>query len=107
LVFEVFLTKKGGEPSKGAYAGSITFFGREAGDDEHAHHLKDGFTQGFDVTRLVQGLRSANKGELPEMDVLVVPHSTAGLSDAELAKQKVVIPISNITLKLVTTDQKK
>ena len=46
------------------------------------------------------------KGVLPELEVSVVPHSTAGLSDEDLAKKNISIPISNITLKLVTVDKK-
>jgi hypothetical protein len=37
--------------------------------------------------------------------VSVVPHSTKGLSDEELAKKNVAIPISDITLKLVTVEK--
>jgi tyrosinase len=102
LVFEVFLTKKGEKPSKTSYVGPISFFGRR-GDD---HGEKDGFTQGFDVTSLVQKLRRANGGKLPELEVSVIPHSTAGLSDEDLAKKKIEIPIKNITLKLVTEEKK-
>lgn len=99
VVFEVFVTKKGDKPSKATYAGTITFFGKTG-----AHGHKDTeFTQGFDVTNLLQRLRRANGGTLPELDVAVIPHSTAGLSDEDLAKQNITIPISNITLKLVTT----
>lgn len=101
LTFEVFLTKKGEKPSKRSYVGPIAFFGRRGAGHGH-HDGEEGFTQGFDVTALVQKLRSANKGVLPEFEVSVVPHSTAGISDEELAKQNVVVPISNITLKLVT-----
>ncbi|MDB5309116.1 MAG: tyrosinase [Gemmataceae bacterium] len=103
LTFEVFVTKKGEKPSKKSYVGPISFFGRR-GDHEHVDD--EGFTQGFDVTNQVQKLRTANKGVLPELEVFVVPHSTAGLSDEELAKKDVVIPISNITLKLVTVEKK-
>jgi hypothetical protein len=101
--FDVFLTKKGEKPSKASYVGPISFFGRRGG---HGHADDEGFTQGFDVTDLVQKLRTANNGTLPELDVSVVPHSTKGLSDADLAKQNLAIPISDITLKLVTVDQK-
>jgi hypothetical protein len=104
MIFEVFLTKKGEKPSKTSYVGPIALFGRR-GDSDHGHDDKDGFTQGFDVTNLVQKLRSANKGKIPEMDVSVIPHSTAGLSDEDLAKKKIEIPISNITLKLVTVEK--
>lgn len=99
VVYDVFLTKVGEKPSQFSYAGAISFFGRGA---EHGHDDAEGFTQGFDVTRLVQAIRRANKGELPELEVHVIPHSTAGLSEADLAKQKVDIPIGNVTLKLVT-----
>jgi tyrosinase len=104
VTFEVFLTKKGEEPSKKSYVGPIPFFGRR-GNGEHGHKAGEGFTQGFDVTRLVQRLRTANKGKLPDLQVWVVPHSTAGLSDDDLAKKKLEIPISNITLKLVTAEK--
>jgi len=104
LTFELFLTKKGEKVSKRSYVGPISFFGRRG---DHAHDEKEGFTQGFDVTSLVQKLRSANKGRLPELEVSVIPHSTTGLSDEELAKKNIDIPISNITLKLVTAEQKK
>ncbi len=57
------------------------------------------------MTKIVRTLQSANKGNLPDFEVSIVPHSTAGLSDAALAKQKISIPISNITLKLVTMEQ--
>ena len=36
----------------------------------------------------------------------VIPHSTAGLSDEDLAKKNIDIPISNITLQLVTVEKK-
>jgi tyrosinase len=98
VVFEVFVTKKGDKPSKATYAGTITFFGKAG---SHGHN-DNGFTQGFDVTNLVQRIRRANGGALPDLDVAIVPHSTAGLSDEDLAKQDISIPISNITLKLVT-----
>jgi hypothetical protein len=104
LAFEVFLTKKGEKASKRSYVGPISFFGRRG---EHAHDEKEGFTQGFDVTSLVKKLRSANKGELPELQVSVIPHSTTGLSDEDLAKKNIDVPISNITLKLVSAEQKK
>jgi hypothetical protein len=55
---------------------------------------------------VVQKLRSANKGKLPELEVSVIPHSTTGLSDEDLAKKNNDIPISNITMKLVTAEQK-
>src|SRR5262249_33208578 len=97
--------KKGEKPSKNSYVGPIAFFGRR-GEGEHGHGAGEGFTQGFDVTNLVQKIRSANNGVLPELEVSVVPHSTAGLSDEGLAKKDIVIPISNITLKLVTTEKK-
>jgi tyrosinase len=105
LAFEVFITKKGEKPSKKSYVGPISFFGRR-GDGDHGHDENEGFTQGFDVTNLVQKLRTANRGVLPELEVSVVPHSTAGLSDEDLAKKDVVIPISNITLKLVAVGKK-
>jgi hypothetical protein len=105
LTYEVFVTKKGEMPSKKSYVGPISFFGRR-GDGDHGHDEGEGFTQGFDVTSMVQKLRSANKGVLPELDVSVIPHSTAGISDEELAKKDIVIPISNITLKLVTVEKK-
>jgi hypothetical protein len=103
LTFEVFLTKKGEEASKRSYVGPISFFGRRG---DHAHD-ETGFTQGFDVTSLVLKLRSANKGKLPELEVSAIPHSTTGLSDEDLAKKNIEIPISDITLKLVTAEQKK
>ena len=59
------------------------------------------------MTKVVQKIRRANKGTLPELDVSIVPHSTAGLSDEELAKLMIDVPISNITLKLVTPEPKK
>ncbi|HEY1375854.1 MAG TPA: tyrosinase family protein [Gemmataceae bacterium] len=96
VTFDVFLVKPGEGPSQRAYVGVISFFGRE----DHGHN--EGFTQGFDVTRVVQAIRRANKDELPELQVLIVPHSTAGLSDADLAKEKTEVPISNVTLKLVS-----
>ncbi len=101
LIYEVFLLKKGETPSKKSYVGPITFFGHLPGDG----HEDARFTQGFDVTKIVRTLQSANKGNLPDFEVSIVPHSTAGLSDAALAKQKISIPISNITLKLVTMEQ--
>ena len=104
LAFEVFIAKKGEKPSKKSYVGPISFFGRR-GDGDHGPEENEGFTQGFDVTNLVQRLRAANKGELPELEVAVVPHSTAGLSDDDLAKKDITIPISNITLKLVTVER--
>ena len=103
LAYEVFITKKGEKPSKTSYVGPISFFGRRG---DHGHDDGEGFTQGFDVTNMVQKLRSANKGVLPELDVSVIPHSTAGISDEEIAKKNIVIPISNITLKLVTVQKK-
>jgi Common central domain of tyrosinase/Polyphenol oxidase middle domain len=103
LAFEVFLTKKGEKPTKKNYVGPISFFGRRG---DHGHDEKEGFTQGFDVTGLVQKLRSANKGKLPDLEVSVIPHSTAGLSDADLAKKNIDIPISNITLQLVAVEKK-
>jgi hypothetical protein len=72
--------------------------------DAHDH---DGeFTQGFDVTDVLQKLRLANGNVLPELEVSLVPHSTSGESDADLANQKIEVPITNITLKLVTEEQK-
>jgi hypothetical protein len=103
MTFEVFLTKKGEKPSKRSYVGQISFLGRRGG---HAHEGDEGFTQGFDVTGMVQKLRTASRGAMPELEVSVVPHSTAGLSDEELAKKDISIPISNITLKLVTIEKK-
>ncbi len=103
VAFEVFVTKKGEEQSGKAYVGPIAFFGRRSGGG-HVHGEGGNFTQGFDVTELVQNLSKANKGQLPELEVSVVPHSTAGLSDEDLAKQNIKIPISNITLKLVAVD---
>ena len=103
LRFDVFLTKKGEKPSKNSYVGPISFFGRRPG---HGHDDDEGFTQGFDVTDIIHKLQTANKGTLPELDVSVIPHSTKGLSDDDLAKQNIAIPISNITLKLVTVDKK-
>ena len=103
LTFEVFLAKKGEKPSKKSYVGPISFFGRRG---DHAHGENEGFTQGFDVTSLVQKIRSANRGKLPELEVSVIPHSTVGLSDEDLAKKDVEIPISNITLKLVSAEKK-
>jgi tyrosinase len=108
LTFEVFITKKGGKPSKRFYVGPIAFFGRR-GDSHHGNHEndeKEGFTQGFDVTKQLQALRSANGGKLPELEVSVIPHSTAGLSAEDLAKKNIDIPISNITLQLVTVEKK-
>jgi len=108
MVFEVFITKKGEKRSKKSYVGTIAFFGRrgDSGHGNHEHDEKEGFTQGFDVTKLIQKLRSANEGQLPELEVSVVPHSTTGLSDDQLAKKTIEIPISNITLKLVTAEKK-
>jgi tyrosinase len=103
LTYDVFLMKKGDQPSKRTYVGPISFFGRRGG--AHGHGGAEGFTQGFDVTGVVQKLRSANRGKLPELEVSVVPHSTAGLSDEDLAKRTLDIPISNITLKLVTVEK--
>jgi tyrosinase len=103
LTFEVFLMKKGEQPSKKSYVGPISFFGRRG---DHGHAEREGFTQGFDVTNIVQRIRSANKGALPDLEVAVVPHSTTGLSDDELAKKSLDIPISNITLKLVAVEKK-
>jgi hypothetical protein len=60
-------------PTKKSYVGPISFFGWRG---RHAHSDEDSFIQGFDVTSMVQKLRSANKGVLPELDVSVVPHST-------------------------------
>jgi Common central domain of tyrosinase/Polyphenol oxidase middle domain len=104
FTFEVFLMKRGEKPSRKSYVGQIAFFGRR-GNGDHGHDENEGFTQGFDVTDLIQKLRTANKGVLPELEVSVVPHSTAGLSDTDLAKKNVEIPISNITLKLVTVEK--
>jgi tyrosinase len=103
LRFDVFLMKKGEKPSKNSYVGPISFFGRRGG---HGHEDEEGFTQGFDVTERIHKLRTANRGTLPELDVSVVPHSTKGLSDEELVKKNISIPISNITLKLVTVNKK-
>lgn len=103
LRFDVFLTKKGEKPSKATYVGPISFFGRKGG---HGHDDEEGFTQGFDVTDLVHKLRTANKGTLPELDVSVVPHSPKGFSDADLEKLNIAVPISDITLKLVTVEKK-
>ena len=99
LSFDVFLMSKGEKPSKNTYVGPISFFGRRGG---HAHENEEGFTQGFDVTDMIYRLRTANREMLPELDVSIVPHSTKGLSDDNLAKKTIPIPISNITLKLVT-----
>jgi tyrosinase len=103
VVFEVFVTKRGDKPSRTTYAGTITFFGKTG---SHGHK-DNGFTQGFDVTNLVQRIRRANGGTLPDLDVAIVPHSTAGLSDDDLAKKNISIPLSNITLKLVRPRPKK
>jgi tyrosinase len=105
LTFDVFLLKRGEKPSKRSYVGPISFFGRR-GDGAHGHGDGEGFTQGFDVTGMVEKLRTANKGRLPDLEVAVVPHSTAGLSDADLAKTKIEVPIANITLKLVEPEKK-
>jgi tyrosinase len=100
LTYEVFLMKKGEKPSSSFYVGTISFFGRRT-----EHEVGEGFTQGFDVTRVVQRLKSANKGKLPEFEVAIIPHSTAGLTAQELAKQKVTIPISNISLTIATVEK--
>jgi hypothetical protein len=84
VIFDVFLTKAGDKPSRKAYVGAISFFGRTPGSHDHDIDAGEGFTQGFDVTRGVQALRQANKGTLPDLQVWIVPHSTAGLSDADL-----------------------
>lgn len=104
LMFEVFVTKKGDKPSEDTYVGPITFFGR--GGDGHAHGGKDGFTQGFDVTAVVERLRTGNKNELPELEVTILPVSTLGLSADELAKKKLEVPIKDVTLQLVTEEKK-
>lgn len=101
LVYEVFVTKAGEKPSPKTYVGPITFFGREEGG-----HNEGGFTQGFDVTDVLQRLRRANNNTLPDLEVSIVPHSTAGLSDADLAREKIEVPISNVILKLITEDKK-
>ncbi len=103
IVYEVFVTKAGENPSAKTYVGPITFF-VHAGDG-HAHD-EDGFTQGFDVTEVLQKLRRANDNVLPDLEVTIVPHSLAGVSDADLAKEKIEVPIANVTLKLVTEETK-
>ena len=57
------------------------------------------------MTEVVQRFRTANKGKLPELEVTVKPHSTTGLSDEELAKKDIEVPIANITLKLVEVEK--
>ena len=58
------------------------------------------------VTRR-RGLQEGNQAAGPRVgfvrskEVPVVPHSTAGLSDKELAKKAIDIPISDITLRVV------
>jgi len=103
MTFEVFLMKKGDEASKKSYVGAIAFFGRRG---DHAHDGDKGFTQGFDVTRTVHAIQIANKGKLPDLAVAIVPHSTRGLSAADLAKQNFQIPVANITLTLITAEKK-
>jgi Common central domain of tyrosinase/Polyphenol oxidase middle domain len=103
LMYEVFVTRVGEKPSPKTYVGPITFFGR--GEDGHGRD-EGGFTQGFDVTDVLQKLRRANDNALPDLEVSIVPHSTAGMSDADLAKEKIDVPISNATLKLITEDKK-
>ena len=103
IVYEVFVTKAGEKPSAKTYVGPITFFGQ--GEAGHGHD-EDGFTQGFDVTEVLQKLRRANENTLPDLEVTIVPHSTAGVSDADLAKEKIEVPITNVTLKLVTEEKK-
>jgi tyrosinase len=103
IVYEVFVTKAGEKPSARTYVGPITFFGQ--GDAGHGHDM-DGFTQGFDVTDVLQRLRRANGNALPDLEVTIVPHSTAGVSDDDLAKEKIEVPIANVTLKLVTEEKK-
>jgi tyrosinase len=104
VTFDVFLTKAGEKATRKAYVGALSFFGRTPGGDGHG--AGEGFTQGFDVTRVVQALRRANRGTLPDLQVSIVPHSTAGLTDGDLAKEKIEVPIGNVTLKLVTTEKK-
>ena len=103
MTFEVFLMKKGDETSKKSYVGTISFFGRR---DDHEHGDK-GFTQGFDVTRIVQAIQSESKGKLPDLAMAILPHSTSGLIASDLAKQDVQIPIANITLNVVTAEKKE
>ena len=47
----------------------------------------------------------ANKDELPELQVHILPHSTAGLKDAELAKKTLDVSIGNVVLKLVSQEK--
>ncbi|QVL30804.1 tyrosinase family protein [Telmatocola sphagniphila] len=101
LIFDVYLTLVGEKVSRKSYVGGISFFGRTGGGHGHA---KDGggFTQGFDITNTIQAIKRANKGKLPELQIHIIPHSTTGVSDDDLAKQNLDIPIANITIKLVS-----
>ncbi len=113
VVYEVYVARAGDPADQRHYIGPISFFGRraddhghaEAGGHGHAVPAAKGFTQGFDVTELVERLRRANGGTIPELDVTIVPRSTAGVSPDELAKRKISIPITDVSLKLVTVGQ--
>jgi tyrosinase len=105
VAYEVFVAKKGEAASEVTYLGPITFFGRQASGHDHGHG-KDGFNQGFDATEVVQKLRRANQGVLPELDVIIRPVSVTGKSAQELAKLEHEVPFKNVTLKVVTEETK-
>lgn len=106
LAFEVFVARKGDDPSEATYLGPITFFGRKGDGHGHGEGTGFSFSQGFDATDVVQKLRRANKGVVPELDVIIRPVSTTGVSAEELAKKKIDVPIKDVTLKVVTEEKK-
>ena len=104
VVYEVFVRKIGDDSSTTTYVGTISFFGRRKGDHGHDNHAPDGdgFTQGFEVTDVIEKLGRANNNTLPDLEVSIVPHSTNGVSDTDLVKEKIIVPIADVTLKLVS-----
>lgn len=100
VVYEVFLVKEGEKPAAKYSLGPITFFGVGA-DHQHAGQRK-GFTQAFDATDVLQALQRENKGVLPQLEVKIVPHSTnPAITDQDLAKEQIQVPISNVTLAVI------
>jgi Common central domain of tyrosinase/Polyphenol oxidase middle domain len=106
VMYEVFVTKAGQQAATKYYLGPITFFGRGP-DHGHGAEGKKGFTQAFDATEVLQNIRRENKNELPELQVAIVPHSTdPEMSDEELARKRIQIPISNVTLRLIEEEKR-
>lgn len=58
------------------------------------------------MTAVVDRLRTANNNEPPELEVTILPVSTAGLTEAELAEQKTEVPVKAVTLQIVSEGKK-